>query len=198
MHCTVCRSEMQPGKEFCLNCGARQAHGQSPQRQGYPPQSQGLHQPGHHPRPHAPPGKTMLMVVGILMIVFSVFSLLTSAVFLATADYWDRVLPIASGMSWTTYYAILIVSGLFSLVIGIVAVANCGKPQNAGMLKTLAVISIAGVVVWYIFALQSSAIAATGFTVISMIGLPFDLILPILLFVGAHRNHQSLGTSRPY
>lgn len=212
MYCSSCRSEMRPGTEFCPKCGIKQAHGQPPQGfgqpqqgsgfhqqgPGYSPQGYGFHQPGYYPGANAPRGKTMLRVIGILYIVFAVFSFFSSAAFLLSADYWDMVLPIAGGMSWSTYYSVAILSSLYSLTIGILAVVFCGKPEKAGLLKILAIISIVRVFAWYAFALQSGALAAIGFTGLSLIGLPIDLILPVLFLIGAHRNQQSAGTPRHY
>ena len=225
MFCSHCGSEIKLNSSFCANCGARQPQDQSgqdaglnqqgdgayqqspgypPQGQSYPPHGPGVHPPGSNlpgsnpgaSTPPAPRGKTMLYVAGIILTVFSAIAVVSSLAFLASADYWDNVMPIASGMSWSVYYAISTFSSIYSLIIGIVAIKLCNQPEKADLLKVLGIIAIVGVVIWNIFAFRSGALAAVGFAGLSVISMPIDLILPILYVVGAQKNLESLRMSQ--
>ena len=172
MNCSNCKNEIMPNAAFCPTCGARQAQ----------------NQPGHNTSATAPRGKSMLMVVGIITTIFGVISLITTGALISNADYWDWMLPIPSGMSWSTYYAVSIVSTLYSLGIGVLAILLCGKLENANMLKILGIISIVRMVAWNIFGAASGATAILGVTGFSMFGMLTSLVLPILYVVGAHKN----------
>ena len=173
-------------------------HGQSfsPQGQSYPQQGAGAFQPGQIPRKTGPKGKVMLQVVGIITIVFGAIGVLSSVIFLVSADYWDVTLPIPGGMSWSVYYAISIFSSIYFLFTGIAAVVNYERPERADFLKILGIISIVRVVLFNIWAVQSGAMAAIGFGGLSLIGLPFELVMPILLVVGANQNLESFRQSQ--
>ena len=139
----------------------------------------------------------MLKVVGILYIIFAFFTILLALIYLINVDYWDRVLPIPGGMSWSTYYIAGIFGSLYSLVAGIFALAFCGRVQKAGFLIFLAIVSLVSVIVFYFFSALSGAMAAMG-AGLSLIFLPLDLILPIIFLVGAVRNHKSTRMPQPY
>jgi len=50
------------------------------------------------------PGRKFLLVTGILYVIFGGIAIFTSASGIASASFWDLVLPTASGMSWNLYY----------------------------------------------------------------------------------------------
>ena len=155
------------------------------------------------------PGKNFLLVTGILMTLFAVFGILGGVGGLSDAAYWDDIMPLGF-MSWSMYYLLALLGSLYDLFMGIMGIVNRARPEKAGFCKTLAIISIVLVVIFAILgslaagAASSDIVggeigaevgAAVGAAVggIAMIfSLVIGLILPILYFVGAHKNQAAL------
>ena len=189
----------QPGSSYSQ--GGWGPHS-GPSGSGYPQGGWGPQSgpPGSgYPHAGAPvaPGKTLLRVVGILLVVFGIIGALVAFGGLATADYWDSVLPI-DGASWTAYYLVALLSAAFSVVIGIVAIINCARPEKAGLCKFLAIISIIGIALVHLFSFGIGAYAALGFGGLAVITMLRDFLLPILIFIGASRNQRASMPPRPY
>ena len=116
---------------------------------------------------------------------------------LVTADYWDYVLPM-DGASWSAYYSVLLLSAVFSAVIGVVAIINCARPEKAGLCKVLAIILLISIVLVHLYSFGIGAYAALGIGALVVITMLRDFILPILIFIGASRNQQAPMPPRPY
>ena len=134
------------------------------------------------------PGKNFLFVTGILYIVFGGMGIITSAVGLATANYWDRTLPIANDMSWSVHYTIALISSLFYIFVGIMGVINCARLEKASILRVLGCIDIGHVILSAILVAVVFSGALGGFTVVCTLVLGF--VLPILFIIGAQKNHS--------
>lgn len=134
------------------------------------------------------PGKNFLFVVGILYIVFGVFGIIISVAGLATADFWDRTLPTAIGMSWSVYYTMALPGCLFHIIVGIMGVKNRTRLEKASMLRVLGSIDIGLVILGtiFVFFVFSGAFAVlTAFFTLAL-----GCVLPILYLVGAQKNHD--------
>ena len=132
------------------------------------------------------PGKNFLLVVGILYIVFAGLGFLGSAYGLLTADYWDVVLPTASGMSWSVYYTIALVGSFFHIFVGVMGVVNRARLEKASMLRVIACIDIGYVIFGAILSTVIFAGAFGGF--VAVFTLVLGLVLPVLYLIGAQRN----------
>lgn len=132
------------------------------------------------------PGKNFLFVTGILYIVFGGLGLLVAAGGFATADYWDRVLPTANGMSWSVYYTIALIGALFHIFLGIMGVANRIRLEKAFVLRVLGYIDIGYVILGALLSFAVFSGALGGFT--AVFTLMVGAVLPILYLIGAQKN----------
>ena len=135
------------------------------------------------------PGKNFLLVVGILYVVFGSLGLLTSAGGIATADYWDRVLPTANDMSWSVYYTITLIGSFFHILVGVMGLINRACLDKASILKMLGIIDIGYVILGAILSTAVFAGALGG--IAAILSLVFGAVLPILYLIGAHKNHSA-------
>lgn len=129
------------------------------------------------------PGRMMIKVVGILFIIASGIGIVSAFITLATADVIAGTAfgAVASTLRIIAVY--LIVASAWGLIVGILGVKHCGNLEKAGLLRTLAIISLAANVAYMIF---------SGFSFLALL----DLVLPILFLVGAQQNvtaKQALG-----
>lgn len=135
----------------------------------------------------APKGKTMLKVVGILYIIFSGISILVGLL----AMMGGGMIAAGGDMMGTGVGAVaaiagvvMILSSVFGLIVGIIGVKNCAKPEKAQVCFVLGIILI----VLAAFSLIS-AFSGDGNIFSGLIG----LVLPILYTLGAYWNKQSLA-----
>jgi len=152
-----------------------------------------------------PPGQTLLLIAGILYIVAGAWGVIINSGGLISSDYWDRVMPINSGISWSVVYGIGLVFVLYYIFIGIMAIINRGNLKMAYVLMILGFVDV----VYEIFnVISANTIFAAGGTGIFTFGVSwftfmYSLILPALYIFGAHRNHkeyreeQLTGTQAP-
>ena len=139
-----------------------------------------------HPHPKPPPGKTFLLVVGILYAVFGALAALTNAAMLATAGFWDEFMPAANDLSWSVWYSFAVAFSLYRVLLGVFGILWRAKPRNASILTLLGGIDILLVLfstVNIFFYYEFVMAAVTAFFM-----LVFGLALPILYIVGAQKN----------
>ena len=144
------------------------------------------------------PGKTLLKVVGIIMVVLGVFSFLFNLINFAAigmigegelGEILEQTLT-AQGVTIEEYQISVYVTAagaLLNTAAGILAIANCNKIRKAG------VCFICGILL-LLWQLGNDAYAAitSGVTVFSVITMAVGLILPLLYFWGALKNRQAL------
>lgn len=143
------------------------------------------------------PGKTLLQVVGILLVIFGVLSFLMSLISIATlgmmegevGDIMEQSLA-ATGITMEAYKISIYLSAVASvlnLIIGIIGIVNCNKIKRANICFVCGIILL----IWQlgndVYAAVTTGIS--GLTVISMI---IGLVLPVLYFWGAVKNRQAL------
>lgn len=143
------------------------------------------------------PGKTLLQVVGILLVIFGVLSFLMSLISIATlgmmegevGDIMEQSLA-ATGITMEAYKISIYLSAVASvlnLIIGIIGIVNCNKIKRANICFVCGIILL----IWQlgndVYAAVTTGIS--GLTIISMI---IGLVLPVLYFWGAVKNRQAL------
>lgn len=144
------------------------------------------------------PGKTLLKVVGILMVVFGVLSFLTNLVNFAMlgtigegemGELLEQTIT-ASGITVEAYRMSVYITAagsLLNIVIGIIGIVNCNKIQKAGVCFVCGIILI----LWQLGNDAYSAISA-GVNVVNIVFMIIGLILPLLYFWGALKNRQAM------
>lgn len=129
-------------------------------------------------------GAGMLKVVGILMIVFGGIALVLSilaAVAVAAVAFLSEGLLTTNLLYAST--ALMVASAVAELVTGILGVANCKKPEKAGVCiawgAIVAVLCVAGTVL--------NLVANGEFKIFS---LAVGLVLPVLFIIGGVKNKK--------
>ncbi|WP_308754359.1 hypothetical protein [uncultured Anaerotruncus sp.] len=133
----------------------------------------------------APKGKTMLKVVSILYIIFSGISILLGLLALVGGGMiaaGGDMMGAGVGAVAAIAGVVLIASSVFSLIVGIIGVKNCAKPEKAQVCFVLGIILI----VLAAFSLISS-FGGDGNVFSALVG----LVLPVLYTLGAYWNKQS-------
>ena len=148
------------------------------------------------------PGKTLLQVVGIILVVIGVLALLVSLINIAVlgmtgsgevGEIMEQSLA-ATGVTMADYKAsvyIMTAGALLNLVIGIIGIANCNKIQRAGICFVCGIILI----VWQLGTDAYSAVTS-GITGMGIVSIIIGLILPLLYFWGALKNRQAMLDSK--
>lgn len=131
------------------------------------------------------PGKTMLKVVSILMLIFSSIALIVLIISLAGS------VVIASynfGIGFILILALIIsfASVIFEFIAAIIGLKFCGTPEKAG---TLYGIGIALIVIAAVNIILN--ICSDSFSVGNLIG----LVLPILYTIGASQNKAAVSST---
>ena len=125
------------------------------------------------------PGKTMMLVIGILFIVFGSIGVLFALAGLLATSFYDNTLPTYSGVSWGVYYLIATFATSFRVFIGISAIKNRNNPEKYKLLWVFGVIVIA-------LTLLDVVLTHTIFTftnsLFNELGLVFTLITTAIAF----------------
>lgn len=136
-------------------------------------------------------GKKFLKFSGIILVIFGIAQLLLAC--FAFAGGGIAALGInaggdssmaAAGTTAVLGGVILVVTAVFNLIFGIMAVKNC---DNAGKAKALRVMGV----VLLVLAVASLIIYISG-GLAAVVGCIVDLIISIIYFWGAQKNVQSL------
>jgi peptidoglycan/LPS O-acetylase OafA/YrhL len=124
------------------------------------------------------PGKGLLKVTGILMVIFSSIVLLI-AIFgmIALGAMFGALGGSGAATASTLLILLAILPGIFEFVAGILGIVNANKPEKAGVCLAFGIIVIVLVIL---------SIISNGFEWSSPIG----LVLPILFIIGAIKNRQ--------
>lgn len=129
-------------------------------------------------------GTGFLKVTGILMIIggaISVIMGIIAALGVAALVYISDG-TVSSALLYTSVI-LMIVSAVAELVAGIIGVANCKKPEKAGVCIAwgiiVAVLSVAGTIL--------NSVGGGTFSVFSLI---LGLVLPVLYIIGAVFNKK--------
>ena len=146
------------------------------------------------------PGRTLLKVVGILLIVFgaiaTLFALLAivgggalgiMAANSGSADPATGAVVIGGGIL-IVVGIIALVSGIFNLIGGILGVKNCDKPEKAGSCFVFGIIMVALQVLNLIAGLLSGGDSSAFASILSSL---LGFVLPVLYLLGAYKNKKA-------
>lgn len=136
-------------------------------------------------------GKKYLKFSGIILVIFGIAQLLLAC--LAFAGGGIAALGVNAGGDSSLVYAgttavlggvILVVTAVFNLIFGIMAVKNCDNAGKANALRVMGVVLI-------VLSIASLIIYING-GLTAVIGCILNLIISIIYFWGAQKNVQSL------
>ncbi len=136
------------------------------------------------------PGRMFLMVIGIFLIIGSVFNTISCAMNFAMMGQ-EEFAPILeqtlqqAGITKSTYQISLVLTAIqvvIGMVTGIIGVVNSNKIEKASLCYICGIVLIA-------YALICNAYSAFS-GVFSIFSVIFSLILPLLYFWGALKNRQ--------
>lgn len=148
------------------------------------------------------PGKGLLKVVGIILIVFGVFAFISAGSSVLTLNVMEGqgldsitsellkqqgITEEAFRQSLQLGMVLSGIQGVLYLAAGILGIVNCNKIKKASVCFICGIVLIA----WQLGNAVYGAVAG-GFTVISLISVILGLILPLLYFWGAVKNRQAM------
>lgn len=205
MTCQKCGAQSAPNAAFCNRCGNKITVNTSTSDDFYSPPRQTYQnqpQPYQNPQPmnyentqavrpyeHTEnlPGKIMLMVISIILIVVCAIFTLGIIVNIFTFNAW---LPLFGGSAmrsaWIFYYGGNLIFGIYGVIIGIIGVMNCNKREMAGTLQGLGIGYLVIMALILIIVLPMGVFGHLG--VLAIGGMPFDVVMGILFIVGASKN----------
>ena len=129
------------------------------------------------------PGNGILKVSGIILVIFAGIAVVTGIIGLAAVSGL-AAFGIPTGLlTMITIYAI--VSALFSLFVGLMAILNSAKPEKASKVFLLGIIAAILVIVDLVLVLALGGGLLGAWPWISTI---IGLVLPVLIIVGAKKN----------
>lgn len=123
------------------------------------------------------PGKGLLKVVGILFIIFGAIAAVVSLLGLLGGGVLASI-SAEAGSVVIVAAVIGLIGAALEIVVGILGVKNCDKPEKATMLMVFAIILIV---------IQAVGLILGGDLVMTIIG----LVLPILFLIGAIKNKKA-------
>jgi len=132
------------------------------------------------------PGSTLLKVSGIVLVVFAGIGVILGALAFGGLALLSAMGAPTGLLTVLMIFAVL--SALFSLYVGVMAIMGANKKEKAGQLFLLGVISVALVALDLIFSLIWLGPMVTAMT---WVGALFSLVLPILIIVGAKKNQEA-------
>ena len=148
------------------------------------------------------PGKTLLQVVGIILVVTGILTALVNLINIATlgmmgegefGEIMEQSLA-ATGITMEVYRMSIYITeagALLNTVIGIIGIVNCNKIPKAGLCFACGIIMI----LWQLATDVYSAVTS-GVNVLCFVGIIIGLILPLLYFWGALKNRQAMLDSK--
>ena len=187
MFCKNCGAEIADNATFCPKCGGQvnQASNQGNPYQGQPNQPYGGQPYGYQGGGYQPqrtnnaPGKILLLVVGIILTILAVVGVaqtLSSMGLLSLA-----------GLGGIAVFELICVS-VFGLVVGICAIALCGKPEKGNTVFIMAIIAIVFRIIDWIW---TGSIFSQMYMEVPAGGIIFGIIILALVAVGGYMNKKA-------
>lgn len=135
-------------------------------------------------------GKQFLKISGIILVIIGIAGLALACFAFAggglaalTADASGDSAISASGTTAVLGGIIMVVTSIFNLIFGVMAVKNCDNPAKASLLRVMGVIllifSVAALIIYI----------SAGMSIV--IGCIINLIISFLYFWGAQKNLKS-------
>ncbi len=135
------------------------------------------------------PGKKLLQVVGIILVVFGAFGLLGTAMnFFVASSMTSEMEEILASTGYSAQDVMAgavwgLISSVIWLIAGIIGIKNCNKTGKAKICVILGGLMLVEILAEAVYSLAGGQFAIVG-TVI-------NLILPLLYFWGALKNFQA-------
>ena len=182
MNCKKCGNNLAgENVNFCNNCGMGVNQGIS--------------------ETQIAPGRNLLNVAGILIIIFSSLTIFTTT---STLLSIDSVIEgwYGSRLAWQIYYAIFFAIGAYGLFVGIVGVRNRENIEKAKLLQILVIINVVSLAIfrWYIQSILNISSASVdagpplGFAFLVILGLSIlviENVILVLYLIGAVKNKNA-------
>ncbi len=133
------------------------------------------------------PGRGLLKVTGIIYIILSALGLIGTLMTLAGGGLLAATgAPMGAvlGVVFIVAAIISLAQGVFGLIMGILGVQNCDKPEKAGTCFVLGMIVVVLGAIGLVGNLLGRADGATIF------GNLLGLVIPVLYTVGAYKNKE--------
>ena len=133
------------------------------------------------------PGRGKLKVTGIIYTVLGALSILGSLLILGAGGLLlasDNDVGLVLGAAAGVFSVLGAVSGVFYLVIGILGIRNCGRPENCGANFVLGVIVLVRVGIGLVGNVAVSGPTGAAYSVVG-------LVLSILYLQGAKQNRDA-------
>ena len=133
------------------------------------------------------PGRGKLKVTGIIYTVLGALSILGSLLILGAGGLLlasDNDVGLVLGAAAGVFSVLGAVSGVFYLVIGILGIRNCGRPENCGANFVLGGIVLVLVVIGLVVNVAVSGPTGAAYSVVG-------LVLSILYLQGAKQNRDA-------
>ena len=187
MFCHKCGNQIHEGAEFCTKCGNRIANENA---QSTIPVMQ--HTAQVYSRQIAP-GRTYLLVTGILIIIIYAFSIVDSFIALATIDEW---LWMSGGEAyrgaWQFDYTLIIFISMYGIVISAIGIKHRDNTNEGQLLMKLGIgLIIAQFSALFIAILTGYSLEEMSF--FELLGFFIEIvILPALYIVGAVKNKNAI------
>ncbi|MCF0228491.1 MAG: hypothetical protein HUJ76_02195 [Parasporobacterium sp.] len=132
-------------------------------------------------------GKGLLKVCGILMIIFAGISLIVTVPAIIGVVALSASVSAGLGAIVLIGLIIGIAGSIIELIVGIVGVANCAKPEKAKTCLAWGIVICAITVISLIISLVGGGLSGLSI-ILSIIS---GLALPVLFIVGAVKNMNS-------
>ena len=144
------------------------------------------------------PGKNFLLVTGILYIVFNAFAAMIFPLTMLTINSWLWMFGgEAMRDMWMLLYTLAILLSLFAVAVGIMGVAFCNKIHKAGLLLGVVIVCTALSIIFNLVYTAAILNFSGEMGFLTIIGIPFGLVLPILFIIGAVKNKKAADAA-PY
>ncbi len=140
------------------------------------------------------PGRTLLKVTGILMLIVAIFAIIGAVGTLAfgglaVAISGETDTSVALGGAFIILFGVvMLIQAVFSLVAAILGIKNANKPERATSCLIFGII---------IAALSLLGLIFSGFSLASLVSTLFGLVVPGLYILGAVKNKQFAKTMQP-
>lgn len=175
MVCVKC-GQVNEGTKFCTKCGANFVEQRIAKSKDMIP------------------GRLLLKVTGILIIVFAVFGIIgvisTIALLPTYADLGVDILDIHGGRSGMILS--IIFGTINAILLSVLGISNIKYSKNLDRAKQLMIFVIV-VIAWIIVSHVVTHSITKDYSWTSLIGLLIGFIFPVLSLIGAYKNFKAKG-----
>ena len=189
MFCHKCGNQIHEGAEFCAKCGNKVT---SDHIQSVIPVVQNASQ--LHSR-QAAPGRTFLLVTGILLIISCIYSIVDSFIALVTIDDWLWMYGgEAYRGAWQFDYVLGILIYIYGIIMSVIGIKHRVNIDQGQFLMKLG-IGLLAVQFGALFIAILTGYSLDGMSFFELLVFLIDIVLlPALYIVGAVKNKNAYQT----